>query len=158
MDALIELVPAANKAVFARYFQDYLREHAGFTGKTPVDGVFRYPWFDLYWREPDKRWAFWMRKGDDVVAIALVRIDQADGRYEMAEFYVVDRFRGQGRSDRFTKDVISRFKGSWKLNQVKRNGRAVAFWRRVLGVIGDYEEGPLMREAGIERIEQRFVI
>ena len=70
-DIVVEPVPVAEKPVFARYFQAYLREHAAFTGKTPVDGVFPYPWFDLYWQEPDQRWAFWMRQVDDVIAIAL---------------------------------------------------------------------------------------
>ena len=110
-DIVVEPVPVAEKPVFARYFQAYLREHAAFTGKTPVDGVFPYPWFDLYWQEPDQRWAFWMRQVDDVIAIALVRADGTDGRHEMAEFFVVDRYRGQGLGDRFAKDVIRRFKG-----------------------------------------------
>ena len=157
-EVLIELVPLTQKAVFARYFQLYLQEHAMFTGKNPVDGIFRYPWFDLYWQEPGKRWAFWMRTAEDVAAIALVRIDDEDGRYEMAEFFVVDQYRGEGLGDMFAKDIILRFKGRWKLNQVKGNERAVAFWRRVLGDIVPYETVPLICDDGVERVEQCFTI
>ena len=157
-DVLVELVPVAKKPAFARCFQLYLHEHAAFTGRKPVDGIFSYPWFDLYWQEPDKRWAFWMRQGDDIVALAMVRVDEGDGRFELAEFFVIDQYRGQGLGDQFAKNVIRRFEGLWKLNQVKRNERAVAFWRRVLNDIAPYETSPLVRDAGVERIEQRFVI
>ena len=154
----IERVPASEKAVFIRYFQFYLYEHAEFTGKKPTDGMFSYPWFDLYWQQQNTRWPFWMRVAGDIVALALIRFDEEDGCYELAEFFVVNQYRGQGLGDRFAKDIILRFNGRWKLNQVKRNERAVAFWRRVLGEIADYAEAPLTREDKVERIEQRFVI
>ena len=99
-----------------------------------------------------------MRRAEDVVAFALVRFDDEDSRYEMAEFFVVNQFRGQGLGDQLAKDIILRFEGRWKLNQVNRNKRAIAFWRRVLGEFTDYVEAPLMRDDKLERIEQRFVI
>lgn len=155
---VIELVPASEKDVLARYFQFYLYEHAAFTGNKPHDGIFRYRWLDTYWQEPKARWPFWMRTAEDVAAFALVRLDDEDKRYEMAEFFVVNRYRGQGLGDRFAEDVIRRFEGNWQLNQVKKNERATAFWRRVIGDIADYTEAPLMRDDGVKRIGQRFVV
>jgi predicted acetyltransferase len=154
----MEPVPAAKKDIVWRYLQFYLYEHAAFTGKRPVDGVFEYPWFDAYWQEGAQRWPFWARMADDVVALALVRFDEDDGCHQMAEFFVVNRYRGQSLGDRFAKDVILRFEGPWKLDQAKRNERASAFWRRVLGDIADYAEAPLDRGDGVERIEQRFEV
>ena len=155
---IIEAVPASQKQILARHFQFYLNEHAAFTGKGPQDGVFRYRWLDAYWQAGERRWPFWMRRGDDVVAFAFIRFDDDDKHYELAEFFVVNRYRGQGHGDRLAKDVIQRFDGAWKLNQVKTNKRAIAFWRRVIGEITNYTEAPLMREDGVERLEQRFVV
>lgn len=157
-DAVIELVPEAEKPVLARYLQFYLYEHAEFEDRKAVDGVFRYRWFDAYWREPDRRWPFWMRTAEDVVAFALVRLDDEDGRYEMAEFFVVNRYRGQGLGDRFARDVLLRFDGEWKVSQVLHNKRAVAFWRRVIGGLGDYREAKWTSEKGVAYVGQRFVI
>lgn len=112
----MEPVPPAMKDVAWRYLQFHLYEHAAFTLKTPVDGVFEYPWFAAYWQQGAQRWAFWARIGDDIAALALVRHDEEDGRYEMAEFFVVNRYRGLGLADRFAKDVNLRFNGSWKVN------------------------------------------
>ncbi len=157
-DFLIELVPTSKKDAFSRYFQFYLYEHSTFTGKKPLDGFFQYPWFNAYWREEGARWPFWMRRAEDVAALALVRLDDEDKHYELAEFFVVNQYRGQGLGDRFARDIILRFGGRWKLNQVKRNKRAIAFWRRALNEIADYVEAPLLRDDKVERVEQRFVI
>jgi len=157
-DYRIEPVHVSDKDILARQLQSYLAEHAVFTGRTPRDGVYEYPWFDDYWRHPGSRWPFWMRCEDSFVALAFVRLDNTDDYYELADFFVADRFRGQGLGDRFAQDVILRFQGKWKLNQVKTNARAIAFWRRVIGNLADYDEAPLQRDDGIDRIEQRFVI
>lgn len=157
-DFCIDAVDVSDKGLFAQHFQSYLAEHATFTGKTPRDGVFEYPWFEDYWRDPIRRWPFWMRREDEFVALAFVRLDDSDDHYELAEFFVAKRFRGRGLGDRFAREVMLRFPGAWKLNQVKTNLRAVAFWRRVLGNLSDCREAPLRRDDGIDRIEQRFVI
>ncbi len=154
----VDLVPESDKDILARHLQSYLAEHAVFTGRTPRDGGFEYPWFEDYWRNPDSRWPFWMRRDDEFVGLAFVHLDDADDCYELAEFFVAERFRGRGLSDRFARDVILRFPGKWKLHQVAANTRAVAFWRRVIGDLADYNEVPMQRGDGIDRLEQRFVI
>lgn len=47
-DYRIEPVHVSDKDILARQLQSYLAEHAAFTGRTPRDGVFEYPWFDDY--------------------------------------------------------------------------------------------------------------
>jgi predicted acetyltransferase len=157
-DILVERVPASKKAAFARHFQRYLHEHAAFTGQQPVDGVYQYPWFDLYWQEEGARWPFWMRRADTVAALALVRLDHADRCCEMAEFFVAPRVRRHGLGARFAADVIGRFNGSWKMNVVKRNEEAIAFWRRTIGDIAAFGEVPLVPDDRVERIELRFTV
>ncbi len=154
----VDLVPLAEKDVLARHLQSYLAEHAVFTGRSPHAGVYDYPWFDDYWRNPDSRWPYWMRCEDEFVALAFVHLDDTDNHYELAEFFVAAPFRGRGLGDRFARDVILRFPGEWKLHQVAANTRAVTFWRRVIGNLADYSEAPMRRGDGIDRIEQRFVV
>ncbi len=157
-DFLVERVPASKKAAFAQHFQRYLREHAAFTGKQPVDGVYRYPWFDLYWQEEGARWPFWMRRADAVAALALVRLDEADRCHHMAEFFVAPRFRRQGLGARFAADVLRRFEGPWKLNVVRGNEGAVAFWQRTIGGLAAFDAAPLVPDDGVQRIELRFTV
>ena len=157
-DIRIELVPANKRSAFEGFFQDYLREHARFTGKKPSDGVYPYPWLDLYWSEPDTRWPFWAKRSGDLAALALVRFDETDARYELADFYVLPAFRKMGVGAYTARQIFSRFGGVWKLNQALQNTGATQFWRRVIGNIATYTEHPLHRDDGVERIEQRFTL
>ena len=150
------LVPASEKPLFWRHFQNYLSELSIFVGKKPVNGEFEYPWFDLYWSEPTERWPFWARLAGDVGGLALVRLDNEDGRREISEFYVLPRLRRKGIGLQFARRLLSRFPGTWKLNQASSNVGAIAFWHHVLDGFATYEERRFFCE--VERLEQRFTV
>ena len=153
----IQQVAASERDVLWRYLQFYIYEMSQFTGARPIDGVFTYGRFDAYWGN-EERWAFWAQQAGDKAGFALVRLDASDGRREIAEFFIVNRWRRRGVGSAFARLLFSRFPGLWKLHQLADNTTAIAFWHRVLDGFVAYTEAPLAYADGLRRIEQRFVV
>ena len=155
----VEIVPVleSEKAALWARLQDYIRELMPYDGgPMPADGVFDYPYFDAYWREPEHRWPFWGVADGQRVAFALVHRGQE--RFEMAEFYSFPEFRRTGVSLPFAKAVIARYPGPWEFSQFAENKGAVAFWRRVLSDYPFEESHYTGEQSGKPRIRQTFVV
>src|SRR6201999_3179054 len=58
MPVQIVPIPVSDKALLWDELQKYILELTQWGTHQPIDGVFPYPWFDLYWTEPN-RFAFW---------------------------------------------------------------------------------------------------
>jgi predicted acetyltransferase len=154
----LEPIAASEREVLWRYLQLYCYVMSEFTGARPVDGVFQYSRFEEYWQAKTERSAFWVKHEGDVAGFALVRLDRDDGRREVAEFFIVNRWQRQGVGSASAHLLFRRFPGAWKLHQLANNIGAIAFWRRVIGELVTYTEAPLVYRDGSPRIEQRFLI
>jgi predicted acetyltransferase len=92
------------------------------------------PWDD-YWVD-DWRHAFLIRVGAKLAGFALVhersRLTRNPGVFDMAEFFVLKKYRnrGVGRDAAFA--CFDRFRGDWEIRQRTTNDDAVLFWRRVI--------------------------
>lgn len=154
----IEQVAECDREVLWRYLQFYIYDMSRFTGAQPDDGVFPYRHFDAYWREGERSSAWWAKVAGEIAGFALVRLDDADGRHEVAEFFILNRWRRRGVGLAFARQLMSRFPGPWKLHQLANNAPAIAFWHRVLAGLAPFSEAPLEYGDGFGRIEQRFVV
>lgn len=155
----IEVVPIteAEKPQLWPRLQDYIRELMPYDGgPMPADGVFRYPYFGVYWQEPEHRWPFWGVADGKRVAFALVH--RQPERFEMAEFYSFPEFRRTGAALPFAQAVIARFAGPWEMTQYTENTGAVAFWRRVLAPYPFTEESYIGEQSGKPRLRQLFAV
>jgi predicted acetyltransferase len=144
------LVPAQERADAAAMLQDYIAEMAQFV--PDVQAGQAYPYFDLYWSEPDTRWPFWLKVDDVNAGFAFVRRDQAG--MQMAEFFVASGCRRHGVGLGAARRLIARFPGSWRITQRESNRPAIAFWHRVLDGFAAYDEVTTATDA--VRREQRF--
>ncbi len=153
MDVVVAPVPAADKAVLWDRFQDYARELTQYGTHRPVNGVFDYPPFDLYWSDPD-RFAFWAQVDGRARAFALVHRGETT---EMAEFYSFPEWRRTGIAMTFARELIRRFPGPWELTQYRANIAAVSFWRRAIADYS-YVESVYVGGSGVERLRQSFVV
>jgi predicted acetyltransferase len=154
----VAVIPVAEseKAQLWPYLQDYIRELMPYDGgPVPADGVFDYPYFDLYWRE-DGRWPFWGMVDGRRAAFALVH--RAGERIEMAEFYSFPQFRRTGTALQFARGVMTRFPGPWELSQYRAHAASVAFWRRVIADWPFEESAYLGAQSGKERLRQTFTV
>lgn len=115
-----------------------------------------YPYFDLYWSEPESRWPYWLEASGATVGFALLCRDDESGRMQIAEFFIRPRHR-RGRTGLVAaRHLISRFPGPWRITQRERNSGAIAFWHAVLDGFVDYQETTTRTDA--VRREQRFTI
>ncbi len=157
MTVEVVAIPESEKAILWPRLQDYIRELMPYDGgPLPTDGVFHYPYFDDYWREPEHRWPFWGKVDGERAAFALVR--RNPDRFEMAEFYSFPEFRRSGVALPFARAVIARFAGPWEMTQFAANAGAVAFWRQVLEPYRFEESSYVGEQSGKPRLRQTFVV
>ncbi len=107
-----------------------------------ADGRFGYERLPLYWSEPERRFPFLIRFGTRVVGFALVTrgspaSDDPDA-FDVAEFFVVRRYRRSGVGRRAAFLLWKRLAGSWivRVSEGNRSGRP--FWA---SVISEYTSG-----------------
>jgi predicted acetyltransferase len=100
------------------------------------DGRFEVRAFEPYWSDP-WRHAFLLRVDGALAGFALVhaqsRLTGASDVYDMAEFFVVRRYRRRGVGRRAAFAAFDRFRGRWEVRQRPSNVAATAFWRRAIG-------------------------
>jgi predicted acetyltransferase len=110
-----------------------------------ADGRFDdYP-LDAYWQD-DWRHPFLIRVDGKLAGFALVsrrsRLTGTAGVADMAEFFVVRRYRRRGVGFGAASAAFDRFKGRWEVRQRPDNADATGFWRRVIAryTNGNYQE------------------
>ena len=99
------------------------------------DGRFPdYP-LDAYW-EDAWRHPLLLRVDRRLAGFALVsersRLTGAPGVFDMAEFFVMRRFRRKGVGLAAASAAFDRFKGRWEIRQHDENTAATAFWRSAI--------------------------
>jgi predicted acetyltransferase len=146
-------VPESEKPLLWDMLQSYIDELSVHAGIKPVNGVYEYPKFDLYWTEAE-RWPFWAIENDARVGFALILRDGDAMR--VGEFFIPHEFRRSGLGVSFARTLLQRFPGPWKIRQMAANKPAVAFWRRVAASYGYSEEE--FHDRGLDRVEQTLVV
>ena len=155
MSLEIVAVPASEKRDFWRMLQAYVAELAPLVNLQPVNGVYPYTDFDLYWQE-EQRWPFWAALNGERVGFALVRFAPELDAMQMAEFFILPEHRRDGNGLVFAQGLLTRIPGPWKIRQIAANTGAIAFWRKVAEPYGYTEETFAVN--GIDRIEQTLTV
>jgi len=100
------------------------------------DGRFAVPSLAAYWEDP-RRHPFLVRIDGKLAGFALVgqgsRLGDDPEVFDMAEFFVVRRYRRHGVGERVAVEIFNKFPGRWEVRQRPENTAATAFWRRVIG-------------------------
>lgn len=142
LDAVTEGSRSVLEALLELYCYDFSERLALDVGD---DGRFRIPPVDAYFRDP-RRHAFFVRVDGKFAGFALVHegshlSDDASIR-DMAEFFVMLRYRRHGVGEAAARWLFDRFKGRWEVRERAENPSATAFWRRVIGryTSGDFED------------------
>ena len=127
----VEVVEATigDKAVLSRLLELYQHDFSEFE---PADvderGLYGYRYLDDYWTEP-ARHPFLFRADGKWAGFALVR---AGAPHDMAEFFVMRRYRRSGVGTTIAREVFARFPGEWQVRQMTSNTAATAFWTRAI--------------------------
>lgn len=121
--------------LYAHDWSELIHFDVGEDGRFEDMGLARY-WLDD-WRHP-----FLLRVDDKLAGFALIarrsRLTGRIGVFDMAEFFVMRRFRRRGVGLAAAFAAFDRFKGPWEVRQRDENPATTTFWRRA---IGDYTNG-----------------
>jgi predicted acetyltransferase len=121
----------------------YLHDLSPYTGAAVGrDGRFAYPYLDRYWTaegEAEGRAPFLITVEGELVGFALKngfsRLGQPIPVHDVAEFFIMRKWRGRGVGRIAARSLFDRFAGQWEVAQLRANTPAHAFW---LQVIDDY--------------------
>lgn len=137
----VEVVPAeeSQREILGNLMQLYLHDFSEFDSRdVDESGRYGYRYLDFYWSDP-RRWPFLFRLAGQFAGFALVR--EEAGRFQMAEFFVLRKYRRLGVGEAAARQLFRRFPGLWQVSQLAANTVATAFWREVIGrIAGSFEE------------------
>jgi predicted acetyltransferase len=146
----VEVVSASpdDKDVLANLLELYLHDFSEMTdADVDAHGRFGYRFLDNYWTDPDRH-PFVFRAGGRLAGLALVR---SGTPHDMAEFFVLRKYRRRGVGFVAARAVFAVFPGEWQVREMAANRGAIAFWREAIPV-------PFVEEAGETGPVQRFRI
>ena len=111
---------------------ELLQGHAALRFEADVDqhGEYGYRYLDHYWSEAGRH-PFLLQVEGRWAGFALVREIPP---YDMAEFFVMRKYRRAGAGRWMAGQVFGRFPGRWQVRQQLSNGAATAFWRTAIPV------------------------
>ena len=100
------------------------------------DGRFGYPPLELYWSQPERRFAFFIHCDARIAGFALVTrgspaTDDPDV-FDVAEFFVLRRYRRTGVGRQAAGLLWTQFPGRWIVRVFEENPGAVRFWSDVI--------------------------
>jgi predicted acetyltransferase len=101
-------------------------------------GVYPDVYLPLYWLEPQRR-PFLIRVAGKLAGFVLVQVD-IDGLIDpprkvnqIAEFFVLKKYRQGGVGAFAAQATFDLFPGNWEVNQIAGNLPAQTFWRKIIG-------------------------
>ncbi|CAM2973434.1 GNAT family N-acetyltransferase [Paenibacillus taichungensis] len=108
------------------------------------NGLYEYVYLDHYWTEAGRH-PFLFRVEGQLAGFALIReieSEQGTSVYEMAEFFVMKKYRKLGVGAQAAIHVFNLFPGTWKIAEMETNEPAQIFWRKVIARFTDnkYQE------------------
>ena len=141
-DAQITAAGPEEQAPLRALFELYAYDFSEMLGlDVGDDGRFRAPPLSAYWSDP-RRHPFLIRVDERLAGFALVqersRLTGDDAVRDVAELFVMRKYRRRGVGAYAARWLFDRFRGRWEVRQKVENQAATAFWRRV---IGQYTDG-----------------
>lgn len=106
------------------------------------NGRFGYAQLPLYWSEPERRFAYLIRYGEKLAGFALAKrgspLTSDPDTLDVAEFFVVRKFRRFGVGRAAARLLWQALPGAWTVRVAERNAPALAFWS---GVVAEFTSG-----------------
>ncbi len=142
MDIRIEPILIEQKPVFVQMMELYSYDFSVFS-HDDVDetGYFGYSHIDDYWKEAG-RYPFFIRAGGKLAGLVLVRscseYQELENPHNIAEFFVMKKYRHKGVGRAVSRMIFDRFPGGWEISMWKNNLPAQRFWHQI---VSEYTNG-----------------
>jgi predicted acetyltransferase len=127
----VELVEAGDddRTIVRRLLQLYHYDFSEFDGAdVNPHGEYLHRYLDEYWTDADRA-AFLFRVGGAWAGLALVFTGEP---HDIAEFFVLRKYRRHGVGAQAAASLFERFPGRWTVREQLANPAATAFWRRAI--------------------------
>jgi len=130
-----------NQPILANLMELYLYDFSEIVGDDCSDnGLFGYPPLDLYWLVTGRH-AFLVRVDSRLAGFVLVKegslyLDNPadnDIPMQVAEYFILRKYRRQGLGTQVAWKIFDRFPGRWEIAEIVENTSAQVFWRKIIG-------------------------
>jgi len=97
-------------------------------------------YIELYWQE-ENRHPYLLKYNEKLAGFVLKRFNEENFN-EIAEFFVINKYRKMGAGTFMAKEMFNRYKGRWEIRTLLKNKKAQEFWKKVVKEVsnGKYEE------------------
>jgi len=153
----IEVLPAPPQqgSVLANLLELYAHELSDLAGlKIGEDGRFGYRPLPLYWTEPHRH-PFLVRADGEIAGFVLVQqgsqITEAALVWDVAEFFILRRYRRHRVGARAAHAVWRMMEGRWEVRVMERNTAALMFWQHAIGEFTGVTAAPALVEVAGKR-------
>ena len=147
MDIQVVRAEHGDRSVVRRLLQLYQHDFSAFDGRdVDAHGEYVYRYLDHYWTDADRH-PFLFRVDGHWAGLALVR---SGPPADMAEFFVLRKYRRHGVGLRAAEEIFRMFPGPWTVRQHRRNTSATKFWRAAIRYAYVERESP-------DEVTQEFV-
>ncbi|MCI8546619.1 MAG: GNAT family N-acetyltransferase [Clostridia bacterium] len=85
---------------------------------------------EMYWTS-DKRHPYILKCDNELAGFVLARYNEY-GKNEIAEFFVLNKYRRSGAGKFMANEMFELYKGPWEVRTLLKNERAQNFWRNVI--------------------------
>ncbi|WP_434752295.1 GNAT family N-acetyltransferase [Paenibacillus amylolyticus] len=132
----IQPVEYKQKPIWRNLLELYKYDFREFDPEDDINpnGLYEYPYLDHYFTEAG-RFAFFIKVEEKLTGFALVRCigenEQNEKVYEMAEFFVMKKYRGLKCGQTAAYELFNTFNGVWKVAEMEMNVPAQKFWRKI---------------------------
>jgi predicted acetyltransferase len=160
MDIQLVAIDSSSTAILTRLLQLYAYDFSEMTGTDILEnGLFSTPkaegFFEL------GRHPMLIKMEGKLAGFVIVdqksRFGTREDPLDVAEFFVLRKFRKQGVGQMVAHMIFDRYHGQWEVRQVPKNQAATLFWRTVIHryTSGSFEESEVHNEHW-QGIVQRF--
>ncbi len=123
---------AEQEPIVANLLELYVHDFSEFHNvELGMDGRFGYRHISLYWSEPGRH-PFLVRMDDKWAGLVLLKrgseISGNESAWDMAEFFVVRRYRRRRVGTEIAHEVWRQFPGLWEIRVMESNHSALHFW------------------------------
>jgi len=138
-------VTLEDREILMNLLEKYLYEFSQYE-ETEVNGLglYGYEYLDYYFVEKN-HWAYFMKVEGKLCGFAMVitlpEVEDRETDFQMAEFFVLHKYRGQGIGFQAFQQVLALHPGRWQLNQHPKNLGPTVFWKKSIDKVttGKYE-------------------
>ena len=135
MEVSIKQIPKSSRYVLENLFRYYVYDMSEFMS-WKISGDGEYPFnadaLAIYWQQDDHI-PYFIYVSGALAGFALVkRLQHGKTLYDMEQFFVLRRFKGQGVGKQALAKVVAIHNGSWQIRVLKENTAAFHFWQSAI--------------------------